>query len=431
MSNFLSDAWEASGDDFDTFKKELNKMEEQTKVELINMDDVYFLSVSDMGTGYTAIPLNANSIWKKTKCSLSLKRFDVDRDIYVKKGFDEETINEAFDNGLFLTSTTKKVGPAKIKKMMANGEYIPVSEKAMSTISSRINHYGYGFLSERLVRDLSIVKKFDKPVPISLVCREDPETGLKKVFAVMSEKYTTIPQSLILDVLERVIKEAKDDLGKAVCAGWSISHSNTRVYVEFPSAGKEFSETYHLPDEMLPGIMLETSDIGKCSLRIRGYFRMTESQTVSYMEDEYTQAHIGDIDTKEILNAAKNKIFPQYLTYPERLAMLMTHDVVDDTMAPLLKLKIMSKLYRSISKEIGLVKAIGKPREKNLINQLIEAINPEITYTAYDVIMTFLTLATCVETESKAVIESIAKTAPSVMKYKFEFEEEEDDLLVI
>lgn len=158
---------------------------------------------------------------------------------------------------------------------------------------------------------------------------------------------------------------------------------------------------------------------------------MTESKTVSYMEDEYTQPHIGDIDTKEILNAAKNKIFPQYLTYPERLAMLMTHDVVDDTMAPLLKLKIMSKLYRSISKEIGLVKAIGKPREKNLIDQLIEAINPEITYTAYDVIMTFLTLATCVETESKTVIESIAKTAPSVMKYKFEFEEEEDDLLVI
>lgn len=431
MCSFLSDLWEINGNDFDSFREELQKFEKRTCLDIVNMADVYFLSVSDLGTGFTAVPLHSDSIWKKTKRSLSLKQFEIDKSVYCEKGYDELAVNEAFSNGLFMAVSEKKLGPAKVKNMISDASYVPVSDKAMSTISNRISHSGYGFFSERLIRDLSIVKKFDKPVPVSVISRIDPDSGLKKVFAVMSKKYTAIPQTVIIDVLDQVVKEAEDDMGKAECAGWTISHSLTRIYIEFPEAAEDISNVYKLPDQMIPGLMLETSDIGDCSLRVKGYFKFPSAGTVSYMENEYSRIHSGEINIEELLKAAKHEIFPRYTQYPEHLAKLMMHDVVDASMAPMLRTKKMASLYRKISKDIGLVKAIGKAREKNLLDQLIMSINPEIIYTAYDVAMTFLTLAKSVETENKGVIEAIAKTAPAVMKYDFGFEEEEDDLLVV
>lgn len=431
MNNILNDTWEINGTDIEEFKRELKKFEKLTKVEEATMDDIYFLSISDMGTEYAAIPLHADSIWKKTKCALALKRFEIKEDVYVEKGYDKEAVSEAFNNGLFLSVSEKKLGPAKIKKMVIDGSYNPVSEKAISTISNRISHSGFGFFSERLIRDLSIAKKFCKPIPISLVSRIDPDTGLKKIFAVMSKKYTTIPQSIIIDILNKIMSEADDELGEAKCVSWNISHSVTRICIEFPNAGEELSEFYELEDVMVPGIMLETSDIGDCSLRIKGYFRMSDSDTIAYMENEYKQIHLGEINIEEILSAAKNEIFPKYTVYPERLAQMMTHDLVSESMNPLLRKKIISTLYRKISKKIGLVKAIGKNMEKALITQLVDAINPEIIYTAYDVAMTFLTLGKCVETDNKSVIEAISKTAPAVMQYDFGIDEEDDEILVV
>lgn len=429
MSNFLNDMWEITGTDIESFKEELENIEKKTVVEEVKMDEVYFLSISDFGTGYTAVPLQADSIWRKTKSSLLLKRYDIDKDTYLHKGYEESTVDEAFINGLFLTASKKRLSQNKIKEMISNGSYIPVSQKAMGTISNRISKRGNGFLSEDLIRDLAIAKKFDKPIPVSVVSRLDPEKNVKKVFAVMSNKYSAIPQKTILEILEKIEEEGETDFGKAECVGWSINHSLTRIYVEFPECGEEFAETYGYPDKIIPGIMIETSDIGDCSLRVRGYYRDDVTKMIFYMEDECVQMHVGDIDTEEILKMVKMNIFAKLTWYPEHLAELMQIDIVNDSMRPVEKKRIMSSLYRRISREIGLVKAITKAREKILIEQLIDSINTDIDYTAYDVAITFLTLASYVETENKGVIEAIAKTAPAVMNFKFV--EEEEDLLVV
>lgn len=429
MSNFLNDMWETTGTDIESFKEALDSIGKRTLVEEAKMDEIYFLSVSDFGAGYTAVPLQADSIWRKTKSSLLLKRYDIDKDIYLNKEYDEETVNEAFENGLFIAASKKRLSQNKIKEMIANGSYIPVSQKAMGTISNRISRRGNGFLSEDLIRDLAIAKKFDKPIPVSIVSRFDPESNIRKIFAVMSNKYSAIPQNTIIEILEKIEAEGEADFGKAECIGWSINHSLTRIYVEFPECGKEFAETYGYPDEIIPGIMIETSDIGDCSLRVRGYYRDDATKAIFYMEDECVQMHVGDIDTEEILEMVKMNIFAKLTWYPEHLAELMEIDIIDDSMKPAVKKRIMSSLYRKISREIGLVKAITKAKEKVLMEQLIDSINTDINYTAYDVVLTFLTLASYVETENKGVIEAISKTAPAVMKFKFV--EEEEDLLVV
>lgn len=429
MCDFLKDTWEVNGNELDVFKEELKKLELHTHVKIIPMNKIHFLSISDVGTGYIAVPLHASNIWKKTKCSLSLKKHEIEKKVYEEKGYDVPTIEEAFANGLFMAIPDKKPGPSKIKEMILAGNYFPISEKAISTISNRISYAGNGFFSEHLIRDLAIAKKFDRPVPVSVVYRTD-ENGLNKVFAVMSDKYATISQRLIMEILDKVIEEAKRDLGEAECVSWTINHSLTRIYLEFPESANELKEYYGLPESVVPGLMIETSDIGDCSLRIRGYFRIVDNGTIAYMEEEYTQMHIGKIDTDEILNAAKNKIFPKYSVYPEKLAKLMMIDITTDDMNEMQKIKTMSSVYRKVSREIGLVKAIKKSREKVLIQQLIDTINTDINYTAYDVVMTFLSLSVCIETKDRTLVEAISKIAPKVMEYNF-FPEEEPDLLVV
>lgn len=431
MCNFLNDEWMETGDNFDSLKEGIKKMEKATEIEEVMMNDIYFLSVSDFGTEYCAIPLHADECFRKTKASLSLKKYSIEPENYVKAGYESEDVAAAFQNGLFMSTSNKKLSAAKIKKMIEDGSYVPVSEKAMSTISNRISHFGFGFFSERLIRDLSISSKFDKPIPVSVISRKDPDSGLKKVFAVMSQKYTAISQEVLLKVVNDLLKE-ETSLGEAVCNSWSISHSVTRVYIEFPEKEKEFTELYELLEPMIPGIMLETSDIGDCALRMRGYFRFETNNFVNYMEEEYARIHSGVFDFSELVDAIKTSIFPKYCTYPEHLAKLMTMDITSEEMSPADKLKAITKVYRKMSREIGLVRAIGKNREKNLISQMIDSYDVEsktLNYTAYDVVMDFLSLPSRIESANGSVVEALAKLAPQIMT--FNFQEKEEELLVV
>ena len=47
--------------------KELKNIDKSTVVKSVNMDEVHFLSVFDAGDEYAAVPLHANSLWKKNK----------------------------------------------------------------------------------------------------------------------------------------------------------------------------------------------------------------------------------------------------------------------------------------------------------------------------------------------------------------------------
>ena len=428
--NFLRDDYMEIGNDFETFEKELKTFSiENTRVKTVNMNEIYFLSVSDFGTELVAVPLHAANIWKKTKTALSLKKYPIEKNLFEEKGYDPDVNTESIGNGLYMLFSKKKLSAAKLKEAIYNGDFIPVSEKAMSTISSRVNCFGNGLFSEHLIRDLAVAKKFDKAIPVSVVLRKDSDTGLEKVFAVMSQKYTEIPQSLIIDLISSITKTAEKDLGKTICAGWSISHSVTRYYMEFPEAGDELKITYDIPYKMVPGVMIETSDIGDCSLRVRGYYRITDTNSIFYMEEEYAQMHIGEVSAEEMMKSVNSIIFPKFTFYPERLAKLMMIDIVTEEDSPATKKRVLSSLYRKVSREIGLVKAIKKNKEKVIMEQLIEEINDDLSYTAYDVAMTFLTLPNQIETKNKALIDAVSKTVVNVFTYPFD--EKEENLLVV
>lgn len=419
---FLSDNWSKTGKDIDEFKEEIKKLSIQTKIEEVNMDDFNFLNITDTGADLFAFPLNTRNLWRKTKTSFSLKKMPINRCI-INSYYDNTTTDEALTNGLMVCFSDKKLSAAKINDNLHNGFYMPISEKAIGTISNRIRHGGSSFSEPGLIRDLVIASKFSKPISVYVVQRIDPDTNKAKVFAVMSDKYTVIPQETVLDIMNKVSAEASKDLGKTECNNWLIDHSVTRIYLDFPECGSDFAEEYKLPDEMIPGIMIETSDIGDSSLRLKGYFRLGGNLT--YVENEFTQIHSGELKMSDVIDVVTDKIFPEYRIYPEKLAKFMTIDITDDSMSKAAKIKKMTFLYRDVSRKIGLVRAIGKKREKALIDQLIAGVNPEINYTAYDVAQMFLTLSSTIEVENKSVVELISNTVRNVMEYNFDSKDDE------
>jgi len=417
--DFLKDDWMIEGTSMEDFENKLRDFADQTHVMKRNMDDFQFLNITDIGTELAGFPLNTRNLWKKTKASLSLKKFPID-ELVLETRYKEETTKEALNNGLLVLFSNKRLTLATSANSYETGRYMPISDKAINTIANRIKLGGYNFSNPGLVRDLAIANYFSKPAPVYTVERNHPDSGYTKIFAVMSEKYMPIPQTTLLDIVKTVLKEAKSDLGTGECTYWSVDHSTTKIYIDFPECAKQFADDYKLPDEIVPGIMLETSDIGDCSLRVRGYFRLGGNLT--YMESEFTQIHSGELNYKEMLNTIVNHIFPEYRVYPERLANLMLIDLVDASMSKAQKHKTMSSLYRDISKKIGLVKAIGKKREKALIDQLIQGINSDLDYTAYDVAETFLTLSSTIIIENKSVVDSVSKVVRNVLNYEFEEE---------
>jgi hypothetical protein len=420
---FLKDDWMIQGTTLAEFEEKLRDFSNNTEVKKRNMNEFQFLNVTDIGSDLIGIPLDPKSLWKQTKASMTLKKFPVNQNSVSAK-YDAETTAEAFTNGLFVMFSKKKFGPSMTANNFKDGKYCPISEKALNTIANRIKFGGSNFSKPCLVRDLTIANYFSKPVPVYTIERTDPDSGSAKIFAVMSNKYTHIEQDMLLIIIKHILEEAKRDLGAGVCNDWYIDHSITRVYIDFEEYASQITKDYGLPDEMVPGIMIETSDIGDCSLRIKGYFRLGGNLT--YMEKEFSQIHSGELDLEKLLITVSDHIFPEYRIYPEKLANLMLIDLVDSTMSKAQKIKTMTMYYRDISKKIGLVKAIGKKREKALIDQLILGINPEIDYTAYDVAETFLTLSSTLVIENRSVVDSVSKVVRNVLDYEFK-----EDIYVI
>lgn len=425
--NYLNDDWFVTGTDIEEFKKELKNITTKTVYFKTQMDKILFFNITDYGD-YYIIPLHHNRLWKNTKAAMSLKKYPITKDIFLDQGYDEETVHEAFENGLFINVEGRKFNSSNIKRLAEHGNCYPVSQKAMNSILARLNKKGGSFLTEDILRDLTIAKKFNKPVDVLLTVRTEKDKS--KVFAIMSDKYLPIAQTKINEILDIIQKEFKDDFGDYTCLKWSIDHSLTRLYIEFPKAGKDFAETYEYPDKIIPGIMIETSDIGDCALRIRSYCRFEETDNVFYADDEVFQLHTTKLDMKDIEDQIKKTIYAKMNYYPQHLAELMTIDITTNEMSPKEIKQVMTKMYRRVSKEIGLVKAISKAKEKVIMDQLIDSINPELSYTAYDVATTFLCLANYIDTKDKTLIDTIAKTVPEVMKINFREEEEEDIVIV-
>jgi HKD family nuclease len=254
---------------------------------------------------------------------------------------------------------------------------------------------GEFLLTPKLARDLMVADRFKMDLGVTAIVRSTSDNKAKKIFTILSDKYTHINQLVLFDIIKQI--EDAGEMGECKCFRWEISNFFTKLYVEFPKKAEELSGLYGLSREMIPGIMITTSDTGDASFAVRGTWRAEGSNSL-IVNSEVKRKHIGDIDIVKIIDDISKDIFAEYAKLPEALCELMAKDVTD----PAWDLKTSAGIkanqteientFKTVFKRIGVVKAIGKKTEKILRQAMMDEIDPSIRYTAYDICMLIMSL---------------------------------------
>lgn len=232
-------------------------------------------------------------------------------------------------------------------------------------------------------RDMVIAQQFKSDKKITLVCKSI--NGINKVFAIRSGKYSCIPQSILLDIADK-IKSA--GLGDFICKEWEVTNFLTQIYLEFPQKAEEMKIYYDLPDDYVPGLLLTTSDTGDCSVTVNGTWRIGNSIT---LQNKVAKQHMGTIDVDEIVKNAESTIFAEYTKLPEALCNLMIQNITDASWdlstaaGRKANAEAIEDTIKSVFKQLDMIKLIGKKNEKSLFTQLVDEFDPEMSFTAYDV----------------------------------------------
>lgn len=366
-TNMLLDEWSASGTDFETFEKHVRMIDEATSVIPIETDDLTLLSLAGIKEG--AIKLWTYNAEQSIDRQLpGLSKMSIDN--IIKKGVTPEFLKDAlkskllirYENDIYFTPTWLSRDLGVRADLEGDAVYSATPERS-------------AFFMHRYVTN---------PESAHMVVRSNILDGgrVKKIIAMPSEKYRRIPQSILLDVIAYLRKE----MGKTECVRWSIEHGITQIWIEFPEKAEDVASIYKIPDSMVPGAMLETSDSGDCSFRVVATWRLKSMSYSRY--NSYSHQHKGNFDIKSLTSGVKNNLFDSYIKLPERMCELLCMEIAD----PMAMIDYIFEHCRV--KKDTLKEHLGKRRIKALSEQLELEFSPDYTYTAYDIVMRLMKLPT-------------------------------------
>ena len=394
--NFLLDSFSMTGNSLSKFEAVLDEMLRCTIFEKKSSRDVQLLSyVEDDDKNIVFYKLNPDNLHSgSTTYPIAMPRVSLSKAKVLKRGNFEKILEEVKETKLAIHDTTKT--------------YF-VSKNVFATMDA-FGLKGSFLETPCLERDIMVAKQFSYGRNCTLVTKTFGDA--RKVFAVLSDKYTTVPQSVLVDIVNNI--EKKNILGKVVCRHWEVNHFASLLYVEFPEKAEELKKFYGLSADFVPGLFLATSDTGDCSLTIRGTWRIGNSYS---LHKEVKRKHTGKIDIEKIISDIDKTIFAEYAKLPETLCDLMSFDITDPswdlstTKGQRRNEKAVADTLMSVFQQIALVKAIGKKTEKSLREQLCSEFDYSLPYTAYDLCFAIMNMpartsglnATCQQAFEKAV----------------------------
>lgn len=400
----LLNTYSESGNSIETFKKENSEIAENTKELCVRSGDVIFLSL----------------------CEIPKYQVEGKVSFYV---LSDEYITDVLMNGSrFCVGTLdeNEIGEELLEELknttglmaVINGVKYLVSDLAIPTLTIRSGVGGDETIArQNLFRNLHFADAMiHRNAPIHFVYREGINLEgkeVRKILACFGSAYTYVPQTIMYDAVEEIVKD--NILGDAPMRYWTISHEYTDIELEFPEMKEEFSKEYGI--NLMPGIFMCTSDIGKSSIIIRGIFYVGRSYVII---DEILIKHVGKISKKDILEKVHDEIFPKIRTYPEVFAKLIGEYAVNYEKIDLTtergcekNLKMISelnaKVMRSCFKGVIPLKKI-----KQLVECMNDEINSSIKYTLYDIALNFLSIPERVEGFDRLTLNEIKKAAAKV-----------------
>ena len=389
MNISLKDTWEMSGKNFDDFCEICSELTKITKHRKTSTAEINLLLPGYIKNG-ARLQVLEHSVMTEFEKSYSL---DIENDYHlsINKEFDQELYDESTQQTGFL--------------IQEHGQAFYVSRNALPSLYARASLGGDGMYAISLARNVflghSLYKKgigecgngrhearrtFANPDDqnCTLVYREikDGSKVYRKIFFVPTEKYSPVPLMVVPEIAERICDD--DIMGQPDVKYWFVNHDIVETCIVFPEIAEETAEAYKkLPDEVLPGILLRSSDTGKSCVDVKAVAFIGKSNHYITLETK-KRKHTGEVDVDALVEEANEVILENVRTLPVLLA-TMTENVIYEAGSGKAN---MAKVRLAISKTIkhcGLTKIVGKKREKDLKTALVAELNPDRNYTEYDV----------------------------------------------
>jgi len=410
---FLKDDFCISGTDITDFRNTVTEVANKTTAEKISTSELKVLSYKGTSPDQEYLSfytMDAGHPWRDDEAGC-LTQGKLKAEKILCKGKFQPVIDE-MSSGVktMLMKDDSNTGKSNIAYFISSG--------AFDTMGSRAGLRGDALFDHCLERNILLSKCFGKAIGdnATLIVREI--MGCRKIMAMFSEKYSYVPQTCLIDILDQL---SLGPLGDYSCNKWYISHDVTQIWIEFPKKSKEMQQVYGLKDELIFGLYLATSDNGSSSLKAIGTWRINNS--VSYdtrgIGDESdgvrgSRKHICEVDTQAFCDKADKEIFSKMTKLPEALCNLMLYDVTDPSWTLQTgdeqknnRAAIVAAI-KSCFGQIGMVAAIGKSSEKMLLELVCQEINPTLHYTGYDVATLIMSLAGRVDGLSKTAETQLA-----------------------
>lgn len=293
MSMQLYDTYRTSGNELQNFFAAIAELDDATEYLTVSSDAMHLLSLDVAKSNDEKIIAYQYSATGPVQArSIKISRLKA-------MGADEPLINEALSNN-------------KLMLLIGNRVFF-TSISILNTLSARTGISGNRFYEPTHGRDAYIAETMrDHPFTTKLMYRND-SGNVNKVFAAFSGKYAPIPQKLLKTVIENLMDVEDSSLGKAECKNWSVSHFLSEINIEFPDKAKDLAVLYGLPDNIVPGIYLATSDTGNCAITARETWSIRGARSCG---QTYKRVHKGSIDAQGIIEDIQNTIFSRYTQVP-------------------------------------------------------------------------------------------------------------------
>lgn len=368
---FILDNYSESGTDYLQFVDAVNAMANRTEVLQLplNVLRVYTLVAEDDEFFYLTPNTGFSPTYDLTTGTLSSHTMKIKK--FSKEKIMSRKLCEAF---------LKEVSASRTIIVMDNKETWFIGAGIFDTFGQRLDLTGRHMDKPTFARNEHIQEVLNgepdkQPEKVVAVLRQ--QNGVKKAFAVHSNSYPYVPQTILCDIADRFLFANYNGLGEAKCDGWEVNHHFSTVKLLFPEKAKDLQATYGLPDEIIPGLILTTSDLGKYSITAKGFFYVRGSTVI---QKEIKQQHKGIVKTDDVIKNVDMGIFSEYTKLPARLCELMTIDVADVKYA-------LGEAFTGLD-----IRTFGEKTTEKLNDALMSELPSGGHYTAYDLSMTILSL---------------------------------------
>lgn len=377
----LLNTFALTGNDQDGFREAVTTMAAHTRHEVIDPEDLKFLHVlhgeSEDKRQRKEHSIPDDKLVVKVLDQDGLDRFEDEGSpavaMVASKDFDEEQLSEMLRD----TKLALKVGDEKFS----------VGSSSFMTLLQRADLSGTAALAPTYARNLLLAESiFSSGNAVHLVWREDG--SYRKIFAGFGPRYKYIPQTILLDIMDRLDKDGT--LGAPTVKEWRVDHYRSMILLEYPEAAEDIQAEYKLPNKVTPGILLEVSDIGLCSITAEVIYK-TEGSTAGIAPELLMIKHVGDVTAEEVADNIDQNLLPDIRKLPEALAELIGREVADYSSIDLTTKAGQNDNEAAVKKALSssvrgkLTTFLGKKRRKSLLEAMNAEINPAKRYTWYDV----------------------------------------------